>query len=144
MDLAEIGERAFAFALVFSLVATIIVISMLSAGLPPDMIDVPLFAPATMFYSNVQSVVEKIPQNATPTDLVGATAAAFIGGFLQFILTMLTGLLLAVYTIASVIPPEVRFLVFPLYFVAGFLQMAVWHYVVSKVFSMVKSWLPGG
>jgi len=144
MDIAEIGERAFGFALVFSLVSTVIVISMLSAGLPPDMINVPLFAPATMFYSNVKAVVETIPSNATPTELVSATAAAFIGGFLQFMLTMLTGLLLAVYTIASVIPPEVRFLVFPLYFVAGFLQMAIWYYIVTKVFNVVKSWLPGG
>lgn len=144
MDIAEIGERAFGFALVFSIVSTVIVISMLSAGLPPDMINVPLFAPATMFYRNVKAVVETIPSNATPTELVSATAAAFIGGFLQFMLTMLTGLLLAVYTIAAVIPPEVRFLVFPLYFIAGFLQMTIWYYIVTKVFSVVKSWLPGG
>lgn len=144
MDLAEIGEKAFGFALIFSLISTIIVIALLSAGLPPDTVNVPLYAPVSLFYRNVQAIVEKIPTNATVTDLVTATAVAFISGFTQFLFTLVFGLLAAVQTIATLIPAEVRFLVFPLYFIGAFLQLSIWYYIVTKVFSILKSWLPGG
>ena len=138
MDLAEIGERAFSFALVFSVVSTIIVIALLAAGLPPEVLNVPLYIPVSAFYQNVQNLVSKLPQNATITELFYASTSALLGGFVQFVFTLLFGVLALVHTLAMIVPPQVRFLVAPLYFVGAFLQLMIWYYIVTRIFSALK------
>jgi len=142
MNLEEIGEKAFTFALIFSLVSTIIVLTLLAGGYPPEQLRAPLFLAATTLYKNVKSLAGELPKNATLEEVKWTMAASFVSGFGQFIMSFLFGFLGLVQTIASIIPSEVGFLTIPLYFIGSFLQVMVWYYFLTRVLDTLRSWLP--
>jgi len=139
----EIGETAFRFAFVFSIVTTVLIVGLLAAGFPVDVLsDIPLFMPSTRLYSYTQDVVGRLPQEASAADLVIAVATIYVTGFAQFVFIMLSGVIALVYTIASLLPPQLVFLTFPLYFVGALVQVMVWYYASIRVLASLRSWLP--
>jgi len=143
MDLDELGRKIFSFTMVFSVLITVMVSALVAGGFPASSLSLPLFLPASRFYSIVQDMASKIPQRADVITMVTMSTVAFLGGFTQFAFTMLFGILSIVYMIASILPPEVSFLSVPLFFIGSFLQVVVWYYIVFTFFSWLKSWLPG-
>jgi len=144
VSLEEFGEKAFGVAFFMSLVITILVITLLASGLPPEAFSIPLFMPASRFYSMVNNIASKIPKNATVEYLTFTTTVSLIGGFWQFSYMLLFGIIGLVQTIATIVPPEVAFLTIPLYFIGSFLQVSIWYYIILKFFNIIRSWLPGG
>jgi len=139
----EIGETAFRFAFVYSVVVTVLVMGLVSGGFPVDAFSgTPLFLPSTKLYSYTRQIVETLPTEATATDLMLAIATIFVTGFLQFMFTLLAGVIALVHTIAGLIPPQLGFLILPLYFVGSLVQLMVWYYITIRVLSTVRAWLP--
>ena len=142
MNLEEIGEKAFSFALLFSVLNTIIVLTLLASGYPPEQLQTPLFMAATYLYSNVNQMAQNLPTNATISDITAAAGTLLISGIGQFLTSLLFGFLTLIQTFALIIPPEVSFLVIPLYFIGAFLQVMVWYYFMTRVLDTFRSWLP--
>jgi len=142
MDLEEIGQKVFTFALYYSIIMTVITLALISAGLPAEAFNLPLFAPATRLYEVTMSIASRLPQNATIMDLLTGLSFGIVGGVLQFTMALLFGVLALVQTLATLVPPDVRFLVVPLFFVGAFIQTMVWYYLAIKLYNTLKSWLP--
>lgn len=142
MDLEEIGRKIYSFALYYSIVMTVITLALIGAGLPAEAFNLPLFTPATRLYEVTMSVVSRLPQNATIADLLMGLSFGIVGGVLQFTISLLFGVLALVQTLAMIVPPDVRFLVVPLFFVGAFIQLMVWYYIAVKLYNLLRSWIP--
>jgi len=142
MDLEQIGERIFGFMLYYSVIITVITLTLISAGIPVDAFDLPLFTPANRFYEMTMAIAAKLPTNATITSFLFGLSFGIVGAAVQLLTTLVTGVLALIQTIAMLIPPDVRFLVVPLYFVGSFVQVVVWYYLAVKIYNLLKSWIP--
>jgi hypothetical protein len=140
VNLDYIGERAFSFALVFSVVVTFVVTSLLASGFPPDeLARIPLFTSSAQLYSHVREMSESIPREADVPTIISSAFAVLVTGFSQFVITLLFGIIALVQTIGELIPPEAGFLVVPLYFVGSFIQVMVWYYFLTRVLEWMRN-----
>jgi len=142
MDLSDIGRRVYGFSLVYSIIITIIVVGLVSAGLPPESLNSPLFLPSSRFYSAVNDIASNIPKNATLSGFLLKAGGTLVTVLLQFSFTLLFGLIALVQSLAYIIPQQYSFLIPPLFFIGSFLQFIVWYYIITEVLSRLRSILP--
>jgi len=143
MDLEQFGERVFSFALYYSIIITVITLALISAGIPPESFSLPLFTPATRFYQMTMAIASKLPQGEVSMfELLVGISFGIVGAVTQLLTSLTTGVLALVQTIALLVPPDVRFLVVPLFFVGSFIQIMIWYYLAIKLYNLFKSWIP--
>ena len=138
MDLSSIGERVYGFALWYSIIITIIAITLASAGYT---LDSPLFVPSSTFYNAVNNIANNLPRNATLSQLLLKGGSLLAGAVLQFSFTLLFGLIALIQTITYIVPTQLAFLIPSLYFIGGFFQFVVWYYIISKIISTLSSFV---
>ena len=134
VSLTDIGRYAFSFSLITAVISTVIALALVSAGVPPSTFNVPIFIGMRGFYNMTYNMYQSMPTNSTDVStFMWSSATILAGSLVQFILTMLGATFLLINSIAVVLPPEVSFLITPLYFVGGFIQVTAWIYLVSTI-----------
>ncbi len=132
-----IGEKAFAFGFIFSLVSTFFTVALVSAGVDPGEIS-RFFLPMSWFYDTIQRMQSQLPQDqVTSTVAVTMVTAAVATMTAQFVVSLVTSFLALVEIIASIIPQQLSFLVPPLYFFGGVLQFILWVYVINRILELL-------
>lgn len=144
MEIAErIGKTAFNFNLIFSLVITVIGIALLSNGINPGDKVTGLFIPLDWVYQKTAQIQQNLPADYTPLDVLQALGmTGLFGIFLEFLFMMISGFLVLVYTISTVIPSQLLYLTVPLYFIGAFVQLMVWIYMLTVILDKLSSLVP--
>ncbi len=141
MNLEDIGQKAFSFALIYALLTTVFTIAMLSAGINPPATFKALYLPSTFFSKFVMDLRSKLPSNYVPSDVFATMATiTAVAAIVQFVFSLLWGFLALITVFAYIIPAECSFLVPVLYFIGAFLQGMVWYYVIVRVLSKLRMW----
>jgi len=144
LEIAErIGKAAFDFNLLFAIVVTIIGLALIANGINPGEKVTGLFMPIDWVYRSTIEVQQGLPQDWSDIEVTaGLSLVGIIGIFFQFLFTMLFGFLLLVYTISTILPPQLYFLSVPLFFIGAFVQLMSWIYAISLVYDKVTQLIP--
>ena len=144
MEIAErIGKTAFNFNLIFSIVITVIGTALLASGVNPGDKVTGLFLPLDWVYQKTAEIQQNLPGEYTPLDVLQALGTTGLFGiFLEFLFMMVGGFLILVYTISTIIPPQLLYLSVPLYFLGAFIQLMSWIYMFSIILDKLASLIP--
>lgn len=129
--LLSLGEKTYGFSFIVSLVSTIIALALSTAGVDPSVFNVPIIIGMKPFYTTIYSIYQSLPHGTSITamQLVEIIALTLSGAFMQFLLVLVASFFLLVNSLAMVVPPQLGFLIPPLYFVSALLQASVWIYI---------------
>ena len=144
MEIAErIGKTAFDFNLVFSLLITIIGVGLLANGVNPGEKVTGLFLPLEWLYDKTLSLEQTLPGDYSPLDVISALGAVGLFSIvMEFIFMMLSGFLVLVYTISSLLPSQLLYLALPLYVLGTFIQLMEWIYLFNVILTKLSSLTP--
>lgn len=144
MEIAErIGKTAFNFNLIFALVVTVIGIALLANGVNPGEKVTLMFMPLDWVYQRTFELQQTLPEEPTPLDVLQALGVVgVLAVFLEFLFMMISGFLLLIHVIASLLPEQLAYLSVPLYFLGAFVQLMSWVYMVSTIVSKIASTAP--
>jgi len=148
----ELGEKAFNFALFTAILFTVFGLIAIANGVNiPDTYS-SLFIPLKNIYSyteQLKSGLETINETQSGNVFerlfgwiragvaVTAMSLSVAGVLLNIMFLVLTIFLHLVAIIQNVLPPTLSFLVLPFAFIASFLQLSVWIYLVKKILSLL-------
>lgn len=129
--LLSLGERTYSFSFVVSIISTVIALALSTAGVDPSVYNIPIIMGMKPFYQTVYSIYQSLPHGTSVTglQLLEIIALTLSGAFVQFIFTLLASFFLLVNSLAMVVPPQLGFLIPPLYFVSALLQASAWIYI---------------
>jgi len=145
LELAEkIGQAAFNFDLIFSIIITVIGISLLANGINPGAEVTGLFLPFKWIYGETYRISSTLPSQPTSTSITATIGSlGLLAIFLEFLFMLITGFLNIVYVIGTIVPAQLKFLVPALYFIGAFLQLMTWIYIVNQIVNRLASLIPG-
>lgn len=159
LDLYDVGSRLFGFYLSLIIVTTLMGTVLLATGAPDEVFNIPIFAPAKMFFDMVVKVYQNTP---LPTNVTNGTAYWVVTSDNTNVLTQLLPLAISVYIIAQLLVsalsgyiglaitltlfirsaiPELDFLTYPLIFITSFFQLAVFYYIAMRIKDMISPYI---
>jgi len=153
LDLYSIGQKVFSFYIAYVLMTTIIGGTLAASGAPYDMISVPIFTPANQFY---QMIINVMANNPIP--IVNGSWAITDPSQISNALPLAVGIFIVVQLLAGVFSgfanlamtliimfraymPDLLFLAVPMAITFGFLQIAVYYYMVIKLKEILSPYI---
>ena len=147
MVLAEIGKKAFSFALYLSIIITVFSLILLSTGIsipsPLSLLVMPMgsiytYSEQLIHFAQTMNTGNWLGKLQQATTYAFGVLTAVTGVVVNFGVLVVTIFISLAYVMYVYLPAPIHYLALPLFFVLSFIQACIWVYVIQKIASALS------